>query len=56
METLRDISNFWSEREFFIAIFVELIWSKNYFSQVYWHKFGKNVINGVNLVKIGKFW
>ena len=29
--------------------------SKNYFSQVYGHKFGQNVINGVNLVKIGHF-
>ena len=29
--------------------------SKNYFSQVSGHKFGKNVINGVNLIKIGHF-
>ena len=29
--------------------------SKNYFSQVYGHNFGQNVINGVNLVKIGHF-
>ena len=30
--------------------------SKNYFSQVYGQKCGKNVINGVNLVKIGHFF
>ena len=30
--------------------------SKNYFNQVYGQKCGKNVINGVNLVKIGHFW
>ena len=30
--------------------------STNYFSQVYVHKFCKNVINAVNLVKIGHFW
>ena len=30
--------------------------SKNYFSQVYGHIFGQNVINGVSLVKIGHFW
>ena len=29
--------------------------SKNYFNQVYGQKSGKNVINGVNLVKIGHF-
>ena len=28
---------------------------KNYFSQVYGHIFGQNVINGVNLVNIGQF-
>ena len=30
--------------------------SKNYFSQVYRHKFGKKFIKGVNLVQIGHFW
>ena len=30
--------------------------SKNYFNQVYGHNLGQNVINGVNLVKIGHFW
>ena len=36
-------------------IIFSLIVSKNYFSQVYGQKCGKNVINGVNLVKIGHF-
>ena len=30
--------------------------SKNYFSQFYGQKLGKNVIDGVNLVKIVHFW
>ena len=31
--------------------------TKNYLSRGYWQKFGKkNVIKGVNLVKIGHFW
>ena len=30
--------------------------SKNYFGQVYGLNFGKNVINGVNFVKISHFW
>ena len=34
-------------------IFFSLKVFKNYFSQVYGHKFGQSVINGVNLVKIG---
>ena len=36
-------------------MFTLKIW-KHYVSQVYWHNFGQNVINGVNLVKIGHFW
>ena len=30
--------------------------SKNYVNQVYGHKSGQNVINGINLVKIGHFF
>ena len=30
--------------------------SKNYFCKVYGQKFGRNAINGFDLVKIGHFW
>ena len=36
-------------------IILSLKVSKNYFDQVYGQKFGKNVINGANLDKIGHF-
>ena len=36
--------------------FYSLKVSKDYLSQIYGHKSGQNVINDVNLVKIGHFW
>ena len=48
----RHMSKFWESGP--IILFLKV--SKNYFSQIYGQKCGKNVINGVNLVKIGHFW
>ena len=39
---------------YYILLYFPLKVSKNYFSQVYGHIFGQNVINGVNLVNIGQ--
>ena len=46
------MSKFWESSQIIFSLKV----SKNYFSQVYVQKIVKNVINGVNLVKIGHFW
>ena len=48
----RHMSKFWEIGPIILSLKV----SKNYFSQVYGQKWGKNVINGVNLVKTGHFW
>ena len=47
----RHMSKFWESGPIILSLKV----SKNYFSQVYGQKCGKNVINGVNFVKIGHF-
>ena len=48
----RHMSKFWESGPIMLSLKV----SKNYFSQVYGQKCGKNVINGFNLVKLGHFW
>ena len=49
----RHMSKFWESGPIILSLNV----SKNILSQVYGQKCGKkNVINGVNLVKIGHFW
>ena len=48
----RHMSKFWESGPIILSLKV----SKNYFSQVYGQQCGKNIINGVNLVKIGHFW
>ena len=57
------IGSFWGPKRRHILKFGEsgeIIWSlkvsKNYFSQVFGQICGQNVINEVNLVKIGHFW
>ena len=48
----RHMSKFWESGPIILSLNV----SKIYFSHVYGQKCGKNVISGVNLVKIGHFW